>query len=70
MQGPFSATLGLVQPITDVSTFRLSPWNAPGLLCLISSDHPAHLTIGRKICLAAFGCRQLSSKYAQYFMCY
>lgn len=29
MQGPFSGTLGLVQSITHVSTFRLSLWNAP-----------------------------------------
>lgn len=29
MQGPFSGTLGLVQSINHVSTFRLSLWNAP-----------------------------------------
>jgi hypothetical protein len=29
MQGPFSGTLGLVQSINQVSTFRLSLWNAP-----------------------------------------
>lgn len=29
MLGPFSGTLGLVQSITGVSTFRLSIWNAP-----------------------------------------
>jgi len=29
MAGPFSGTLGLVQSINHVSTFRLSLWNAP-----------------------------------------
>lgn len=29
MLGPFSGTLGLVQSINHVSTFRLSAWNAP-----------------------------------------
>lgn len=29
MAGPFSGTLGLVQSINQVSTFRLSLWNAP-----------------------------------------
>lgn len=29
MLGPFSGTLGLVQSLTGVSTFRLSMWNAP-----------------------------------------
>jgi hypothetical protein len=29
MLGPFSGTLGLVQSINQVSTFRLSMWNAP-----------------------------------------
>lgn len=29
MLGPFSGTLGLVQSLTGVSTFRLSIWNAP-----------------------------------------
>ncbi|MDB5727031.1 MAG: hypothetical protein JWQ00_236, partial [Noviherbaspirillum sp.] len=29
MQGPFSGTLGLVQSINKVSSFRLAMWNAP-----------------------------------------
>jgi hypothetical protein len=29
MLGPFSGTLALVQSINQVSTFRLSLWNAP-----------------------------------------
>jgi hypothetical protein len=29
MQGPFSGTLGLVQSITRISTFRLALWSAP-----------------------------------------
>jgi hypothetical protein len=29
MQGPFSGTLGLVQSINKVSSFRLALWNAP-----------------------------------------
>ncbi len=39
MQGPFSGTLGLVQSINRVSTFRLSLWNAPyavGYLVLLA----------------------------------
>lgn len=39
MAGPFSGTLGLVQSINHVSTFRLSLWNAPyalGYLLLLA----------------------------------
>lgn len=35
MAGPFSGTLGLVQSINRVSTFRLSLWNAPYALALV-----------------------------------
>ena len=38
--GPFSGTLGLVQSINRVSTFRMSLWNAPyalGFLVLLSA---------------------------------
>lgn len=40
MAGPFSGTLGLVQSINQVSTFRLSLWNAPyalGFVVLLSA---------------------------------
>ena len=40
LAGPFSGTLGLVQSITQVSTFRLSLWNAPyalGFVLLLSA---------------------------------
>lgn len=35
MAGPFSGTLGLVQSINRISTFRLSLWNAPYALVLV-----------------------------------
>lgn len=40
MLGPFSGTLGLVQSITNIPTYRLAAWNAPyafGYFLLISS---------------------------------